>query len=164
MPRDDASLDPVTIRTATLADLPVLLEAGRMFVAESRWGVTFDPARAEHTLRAYLTTPIATVLLAERAGHLLGGAMLVLEWDCQAEPFGMFGKFYMLPWARGTPASRMLARACVDWFDQHGCVASFTGATANVGNDRVFANLMRKVGYELSPDMPTLIRKGSAHA
>lgn len=163
MPRDHAS-DAVTIRTATLADLPLLMETGRMFVAESRWPVAFDPARAEFTLRAFLSLPIATVLLAERDGQACGGAMLVLEWDCQDKPFGMFAKFYMLPWARGTGASRVLARACVDWFDAHGCVASFTGATANIGNDRLFANLMRKVGFEDASDMPTLIRKGVSNA
>lgn len=161
MPRDPGA---IAVRTATLADLPILMETGRMFVAESRWPVQFDPARAEHTLRAYLTLPIATVLLVERDGAFMGGAMLVLEWDCQDKPFGMFGKFYMLPWARGTGASRVLARACVAWFDDHGCVASFTGATANVGNDRLFANLMRKVGYETEPSMPTLIRKGVSNA
>lgn len=151
----------VFVRMATLDDLPMLMAMGQQFVDESRWGVKFDPARAEHTIRAYITLPIAAVLLAEHEGKCLGGAMLVLEWDCQDKPFGMWGKFYMLPEARGTRASRMLARACVDWFDAKGCVASFTGATANIGNDRLFANLMKKVGYVEAPNMPTLIRMGA---
>lgn len=154
----------IAVRKATGDDLPALMEAGRVFCAESRWPIAFDPTRAEHTIRAYLTLPIATVLIVEDDGKFLGGAMLVLEWDCQDKPFGMWGKFYMLPDARGTPASRMLAKACVGWFDEQGCVASFTGATANVGNDKLFANLMRKVGYKEAPEMPTLMRMGGASA
>lgn len=62
----------VILRTATIADIPQLVELGRMMHFESRYAVfDFDPATVAVTLREAIAQGLT--FLAEQDGDLVGG-------------------------------------------------------------------------------------------
>ena len=91
-----------------------------------------------------------------KASRLAGIAIVATDDHFIAEPIGYLIKFYVSPDARGSGAARALIGACVDWFDDRHCVDAWATATAGIGQDDAFINLLGKVGF--SPVGPTLRR------
>lgn len=66
-----------TLRTATIADIPRLVELGRMMHFESRYAVfDFDPATVAVTLREAIAQGLT--FLVEQDGDLVGGFVGVI--------------------------------------------------------------------------------------
>ena len=65
----------MSIRTATLEDVPRLVELGAALHAESpRWSrIPFSPARAAETLTGLILHADGVVYVAERGGQIIGG-------------------------------------------------------------------------------------------
>ncbi len=152
---------PHHYRTAMPEDLPVLLAIAETFVAESALGYRFDPSRAEQAFWLHMVEPSADVLVIEGDSGLAGFAIVATDDHFTAEPVGYLVKFYIRPEARGSDAGRTLTAACVDWFDGRACVDAWATATAGIGQDGAFINLLGKFGF--APAGPTLRRLSPRH-
>ena len=141
-------------RFATVADVPALVALAAAFVAETTLPYEFDPAAASQTFRLFLDEPTTDVLVVEGPAAVVGFAVVGFETDFTVDPIGYLMKFYIAPGGRGTGAARALAWAARAWFEAQNCVDAWATATAGVGQDPVFVNLMGKVGF--APTGPTL--------
>lgn len=147
------------MKTATVEDLPALVNMAREFVAESAHGWRFDPHIAMQTFNARIGYDQSDVLCVIERGELAAAAMVIWHRDFVVEPLGFVEKFFVLPAHRGTKASRLLVGACVAWFEDHGVKAAFCTATANLSaaHDKQFINLFGKFGFKPCGD--TVIRE-----
>ena len=144
-------------RVATPEDIPVLLALAETFVAESALDYRFDPARAERAFWLHMVEPSADVLVVDSDDGLAGLAIVATDDHFTAQSVGYLVKFYVLPRHRRTSAGRRLIAACVGWFDARACVDAWATATAGIGQDGAFVNLLGKVGFV--PVGPTLRRQ-----
>lgn len=145
------------LRNATHEDIPAILEMARTFVAESAYGYTFSEDGALGVISGHLADPFSAFVLAEDDG-LAGAWMATVAHEWTVEPVCYVIKFYVMPRYRGTRCSRMLAQSLVDWADAAGCRDTFATATANVGANPMFVNLLRKYGFVPCGD--TMVRRG----
>lgn len=136
-------------RMATIDDLPLLVEMGRVFCKESGWNWTYSEENAVKTFYTAITHPEMDVVITKKDGELLAACIVAFENDFQVEPVGDIVEFYVSPESRGTGASRELLKAVCDWFDAYKCVNVFVKATANIGNDQAFINLFSKYGFKV---------------
>lgn len=140
----------ITIRVAGLDDVPDLIAIMREAVAETRWNLRFNLERAVATFREMIESDWADVLLARENTTPAGFAIIGLDDDFHDEALGYVLKFYVRAQFRKTACGRQLAKACAIWFDETGARATFASPAANIGQDKLFQNLLAKVGY-----MPT---------
>lgn len=125
-----------------------LLDMAKAFVDESGWNWTFSEESTQEKFERHIDSPLADVIGVFDNGRLVGAAMVVAAQDFVAEEACFVAKFYILPAGRGTNAGRVLAQAIVEWADHMNCACIFATATAAVGGDRAFENLLRKAGFE----------------
>lgn len=141
-------------RLATENDLPKLVDLGREFMTEGRWGWTYSDSRAAKTFLTSILHPECDTVVVEEDGRLLGAAVLSYENDFQIENVGDIVEFYVVKDARGTGAGRMLLDAACEWFDKHNCVNVFVKATGNIENaGKAFQNLFAKQGFQVFSDV-----------
>ena len=120
----------ITIRPATAADQEAL---GRFGGALMRQHHAADPLRfiqVEHPEAGYgrflvsqLTNPSSVVLVADRAGEVVGYIWADVEgisWKDLRGPCGYVHDIFVDESARGLGAGRALLRAAVDWIRAHG--------------------------------------------
>lgn len=144
------------VREATAADLPGLLEIAKEFIAETGYGWTYDEDAASRRFLLHIEYPEGAVIVAEESGELAGLAILAHDQDFMAQRLGYVVKFYVRAPYRGTIAARGMVVGAVEWFQHNLCWMAFATATANIGEDKLFANLFGKFGFKAIG--PTLIR------
>lgn len=123
-------MDDLTIRPATKADEPAL---GRYGGALMRQHHAFDPqrfVRSENPEAGYgrflvsqLAEPECVVLVAERAGEVVGYAYAGLEpmsWKDLRAACGYLHDVFVDPAARGSGAGGRLVRAAIEWLEARG--------------------------------------------
>lgn len=138
-------------RTATINDLPNLVDIAKEFMAETNWGWTFNEDFSLESFYKSIIHPECDVVLCLSDGNeLLGAAIVAIENDFQVESVGDILEFYISAKARGTGAGRELLSSMCKWFDSRKCVNVFVKATANIGNDQAFINLFKKFGFKVS--------------
>ncbi len=137
-------LDVITLDHS---DLTALLDVAQRFIAESGWGWSYDEAASRAQFERYIESDSADVLGVFDGDDLAGVALVVAAQDFVAEPVCFVAKFYILPWARGTRAGRALADGIVTWARTEGVQAVFATATAAIGADKQFENLLAKQGF-----------------
>lgn len=138
------------VTSATLEDIPELLDLCRQFLEESNWGWTFNEDNAIKSFYTNIVLPDCDILqIKNDDGELLGCVMVSIENDFQTENVGDIQEFYIRPEARGTGAGRELLKAACEWFDENKCVRVFVKATANIGKDAAFVNLFKKYDFEV---------------
>lgn len=165
-PTDDA---PVTIRPATMADLPALGRLGALLVKTHH---DFDPVRfiaaspgTERGYASYLATqlrnPNALVLVAEREGEVIGYTYAGVEGYDYMELRGPAGVIYDIlvdPARRGHGVGRMLLDTVLAALRERGAPrAVLSTAERNENAQRLFARAgfrrtMIEMTHELSPD------------
>lgn len=121
--------------------------AARRFIEESKYPITFDEDNNAKYLWGLFNDPESAIIVNYKDNVFAGAAILTRDTESHKEFFGYIVKFYVMPEARGTGVARELMQEVVQWFDNTDCVVSFAQATANIGQDRRFANLLKKVGY-----------------
>lgn len=120
------------------------------FISETSYPIQYNEGNAyKHTLYL-LCDPSTSIILNYQDEVFAGFAIVGLDYEFQDKPFGYVSKFYVMPDARGTTAGRELVEEMVDWFDMNQCVCSFATSTANIGQDKLYINLMAKFGFQLS--------------
>ena len=147
------------VRRAVETDIPQLCEIARAFIEESRYGWSYSPEVSCNTWQRYIDADDIAVLVADRRGELLGGAVVAHERDFTAQRIGYVIKFYILPEHRKTRAAFLIAAKMNEWFDHHLCWAAFATSTANIGPSETesYTKLMQRSGFENCG--PTLMRK-----
>lgn len=134
----------------TVNELAPLVEMGKKFCEESKWGWTYSEDNALNTFYNAIMHPECDVIYIKNDDDvMIGAAMVAYETDFQVERVGDILEFYMLSSARGTGASRELLEAVCDWFDEKGCVNVFVKSTANIGQAQAFNNLFAKYGFKV---------------
>lgn len=144
--------DDILIRPATPGDGPTL---GRYGGALMRQHHEFDPlrfVRSENPEAGYgrflvsqLREPDGVVLVAERAGEVIGYAYAGLEpmsWKDLRAACGYLHDVFVDPGARGAGAGAKLVRAALAWLESKGAPrVVLMSASRNEGAQRLFARL-----------------------
>lgn len=158
----------VTIRPATPADEPAL---GRFGGALMRQHHAFDPRRflgSENPEAGYgrflvsqLGDPDSVVLVAERAGAVVGYAYAGLEpmsWKELRDACGFLHDVYVDPSARGAGAGAALARAAIAWLEARGAPRVVLWSAALNGNAQ---RLFDRLGFRRT--MVEMTREAGGH-
>ena len=140
---------PVSVRPATPEDMAAILDVVQVFVAETAYDVAYEPTVAWDFLWRTIAAPTSDILVAERAGEIIGGAIVFASHEFQVRPFCYVGKFFVAPAGRRTPAARLVLDAIAAWARDQGCSHIFSTATAGLEmrEQRLFVNLMKRAGY-----------------
>lgn len=141
-------------RLAVETDLPKLVDLGREFMTEGRWGWTYNDRNAARTFLLSIIHPECDVVIIDNDGEIVGACIVSYENDFQVERVGDIVEFYISKSARGSGAGRMLLDASCEWFDKQGCVNVFVKATGNIENaGKAFQNLFAKQGFKVFSDV-----------
>ncbi len=136
----------MTVRLATLDDVPAILAMAEHFVGESGYGMNFDGDQAAAYLSMLLAHPKAVVLVAD---DVSAGMIATIAHDWCKQPVCYVEKLFLMPASRGTGVARSLVAAAVEFARQHGCSHVFSSATAGMGGtvERLYSNLFRKFDF-----------------
>ena len=147
----------MVIRPATEADIPAILALARIYMDESAYGYTFDVARSDRLIRAYLADEFHAVVVAEVEGNLAGIWIAAIIYEWMVEPLCYVSKFYTLPAYRGLGVGSALFGALTDWTDTNGVMDTFVASTANMDKSESFTALAEAHGF--IPLGPTMVRR-----
>lgn len=140
----------MTIRTATVADVPRIIELGAALHAESpRWSrIHFNPARAAETLTNLILNPSGVVFLYEVDGIVVGGIAGLLQphWACDAS-IAHEMSFVIDPEYRGGLAACRLICALVSWGKIKDAAWLHAGTSTGLDPEMV-AKLYERLGFE----------------
>lgn len=121
----------MSLRPATEADIPRLIELGAVMHAESRYScMSYNPKKVGAMLHAVMARGF--MMVAERDGEIIGGFAGVCEphWfsdDKLATDMGLF----IVPGRRGGMAAALLIEAFLSWAEAQG--ARLTDILINTG-------------------------------
>lgn len=139
----------MSIRVATQADVPRILELGAALHAESpRWSrIPFNPERAAKTMETIIDSPNGTVFLYEVDGDVVGGiaGSLVPHWACDAD-IAHEMSFFIDPQYRGGMAACRLICALVAWANIKGAAWLHAGTSTDLDPEMV-ARLYERLGF-----------------
>lgn len=141
----------MSIRQATLNDLPILINLGEIMHAESpRFScINFSPARLGHTLASLIKSPMGFVWVTEtEAGDVAGGlvATAFQHWasdDLMTTDLALF----LAPDHRGGTAAARLARKYHQWARDLGAKLIQQGVTTGVHTDQT-VQLLERLGMK----------------
>jgi len=136
----------MSVRLATIDDVPAILAMAEHFVGESDYGMTFDADHATAYVRMLLDQPRAMVMIAEDGS---AGVIAAISHDWCKQPVCYVQKLFLMPAARGTGIARSLVAGAVEFGRQHGCSHVFSSATAGMGETvaQLYSNLFRKFDF-----------------
>lgn len=138
-----------------------LLSLVERFNEETQYPIKYSSKNSTETIWNLINDPQGAIFLHYENDKLAGVIIVHCAAEFSHEFFGYISKMYVLPEFRGTRTGRaLLAEAC-EWFDQKKCILSFATATAGVGQDKLYCNLLGKFGFV--PQGMVLIRKGKQH-
>ncbi|QWE95654.1 GNAT family N-acetyltransferase [Cupriavidus sp. EM10] len=139
----------MTIRIATVADVPRIVELGGQMHAESqRWSrIPYDPERAAESL-SRLIRVTGVVFLCERDGLIVGGIAGVMDkhWACDAVIAQEVAFFVDREYRGGMAASRLIC-ALVAWGKLKGAAWLHAGTSTGLDPEMVAA-LYQRLGFE----------------
>ncbi|WP_284459611.1 GNAT family N-acetyltransferase [Cupriavidus campinensis] len=138
----------MSIRTATMADVPRIVALGEQMHAESaRWArIPFNPERAARGM-SDLITGGGVVFLYEREGEPVGGIAGALEphWACDADIAREVAFFIDREHRGGMAASRLIC-ALVTWGRLKGAAWLHAGTSTGLDPEMV-AQLYERLGF-----------------
>ena len=136
------------IRVATVADMPRLLELGRLLLSESSLSrFTFDFAKASDSL-ANIITGGGVVFVAERDGEIIGGfAGGITELWYSKDKVGFDYSLFVQPGRRNGLTAVKLVTAFETWATELGAVELHLGITTGV-NINGTTRLYESLGYQ----------------
>ena len=127
--------------------IPDILDAVMMFSNETGYTVEYSSGKALADIWRVYNSPDTAIFCNYKDNKLAAVAFCQLDNLFMVNTFGYIVKFYVMPEARGTTAARELMQEITDWFDAQGVTDSFSTATANIGRNQHYINLLRKFGY-----------------
>ena len=137
------------VRAGTYGDIDALVALGDLLHRESpRFArLTYSQDRVAAAIRGLLDSPDGLVLVAERAGAVVGGVLAVVapHWssdDRVAQEVSLF----VAPTARGGLAATQLICGLVAWAREQGAVYLQVGTSTGVHAERT-AQLYEHLGF-----------------
>ncbi len=124
-----------------------ILDAVVHFCNETGYTAEYSSGKALADIWKVYNAPNTAIFCNYRNDKLAAVAFCQLDDLFMVNTFGYIVKFYVMPEARGTTAARELMQEITDWFDEQGVTDSFSTATANIGLNKHYVNLLRKFGY-----------------
>lgn len=145
----------MSVRLATVGDVPAILAMAEHFISESSYGMAFDREQSTTYLSMLLAHADAVVLVSD---DVQAGMIATVACDWCAQPVCYIEKLFLMPGARGTGVARSLVAAAVEFGRQHGCSHVFSTATAGMGAavEKLYSNLFSKFGFSFCG--PVLVR------
>lgn len=129
----------------TILDVVNLAES---FLNESNYPITFNTDNTVNYLYGIYLNPESDLIVVYTSDNKLAGAAIVQKVnEFHTEYFGYLSKFYIHPNYRKTKMPFRLMIECVNWFDKHDCIVSFSTATAGIGKDESFIKLANRYGF-----------------
>lgn len=138
-----------------------LLGLIEQFLLETQYPITYSASGSTEYIWRIINDPLSAIFLHYQDDKIAGAIIVHADKEFQNEEFGYISKMYVLPEYRGTRTGRALLDEACRWFDQKNCILSFATATAAVGQDKLYTNLLGKFGF-VSQGM-VLIRKGKQY-
>lgn len=132
------------IRNPPIVDVLGLIKT---FIEESQHNIEYAHTESIISIAAYESVDYACVIAAYQEDRAVGFAIVSAPIDFHTPAFGYVDKLYVHPSFRGTGAGRGLVKECIDWFDERGVTESYASSTAEVGQSKLFANLLKKYGF-----------------
>lgn len=139
----------MTIRVATLDDLPRILDLGELLHRESpRWSrLRFSRERAAECMRRCIEDARGVIFVAERNGEVVGGIAGWAEQHWASEDVvAQEVSFFMTPGARGSMAATRLICALRAWAEMRGAVWLQAGTSTGLDPERT-AGLYERLGF-----------------
>lgn len=128
----------VTIREATLDDLPALARIGRKFYEEAELSGEYREERFVESWAKFMGLGIACVLVAEEDDQILGGfAGLIYDSIFTDDLWFDEVCWYVDPEHRGGTAAMRLFRAAQEWSRDKGVVVMRVGHRVNLMPERL---------------------------
>ena len=141
--------NPFSVRIATAADVPTLVELGREMVAESpRFAaIPYDDAHASATAAALINAPHAAAILLERDG-LAVGMFLGIATPHLFSPQLLASDLalFIRPAHRKSRSAVVLIRAFETWAQRIGAAEVALGVSTGVHPDAT-VRLFERLGY-----------------
>lgn len=138
----------MSIRTATVEDVPAVVELGAHMHAESkRWSrIPFDPVRAAESMRRIIGGS-GVVFLYERDGVVVGGiaGYVEMHWACDAT-IAQEAAFFIDREHRGGMAASRLICALITWARLRGAAWLHAGTSTGLDPEMVAA-LYERLGF-----------------
>lgn len=140
----------MTIRDATISDLPRIIELGVMLHKESpRFSRSpFNEGKAADFLAGLIHGDRGFLVVADREGEIIGGmaGMIVSEWFSD-EPFAYDVSLFIEPKHRGSILPMRLLLAYKEWARSKGVRRAVGGIGTGINVEKTAA-LYRRVGME----------------
>lgn len=136
------------VRPATFDDIPAMVRLGRQMHGESRFRpISFSDAKLAATLAGLLTNRMC-VLVAERAGDIVGVFLgVVTEYYFSEEKLAIDLALFVEPTARGGFTGAALVRAFIGWAKGNRIQHVELGVSTGVMVDETAA-LFEKLGFK----------------
>ena len=131
---------------ARVSDFLKLVKA---FIEETQYPITYNERNATDYLYRLVSDPDSAVFVQYEGEEMSGLMICGRSNEFQNEYFGYVSKMYVLPKFRGTRTGRALLEDACEWFDLLDCELSFATATAAIGQDKLYINLLSKFGFAL---------------
>lgn len=132
----------MTMRTATLADIPAIVRMAAAMHAESRYArLTFDPARMSHLTAALIHNEDGFVRVVEKEGEAIGTmlAQIMREPWFAIEPVAYEYGVYVMPEHRGGTGAARMIRAFGAWAVERGARIVDLGISTEITEERTGA-------------------------
>lgn len=137
------------IRSATLDDLPRILELGQLLHEESpRWSrLSFNRAKAAHMIAQLILGGDGVVFVAEQNGVVTGGiaGVATAHWSSD-DVIAQEVSFFMAPEARGNMVAARLICALSAWAKLRGAKWLQAGTSTGLDPERT-AGLYERLGF-----------------
>lgn len=142
----------MSVREATLDDLPYIINLAGQMHAESRYRrTTFLPARLGHVAAGLIASPDGFAVVAEKDGEIIGTmlAQVMREPWFAAEPVAYEYGVYVTPEHRGNHAAARMVRMFDTWAQERGAVLIDLGISTGINDERTGAFYAR-LGFTLA--------------
>lgn len=137
------------------------LKLAEAFISETQYPITYSERNSLDYLYDLINDPDSAIFVHYEGASMAGLIICSRSREFQNEYFGYVSKMYVLPEFRGTRTGRALLEDACEWFDLWDCKLSFATATAAIGQDKLYINLLGKYGY--IPHGTVLIRQRKTH-
>lgn len=141
-----------------ISDVDDVLVCIEEFIEESNYRLTYNRLNSIRYINNIMYDDSTTILTIYNNDTIVGFAIIGYSSSFYTERRGSIQKFYIRKQYRGTRAARKLIKGINGWFDLCDVVDTTVSGIANIGENKMFTNLLIKHDYNITGD--TLTRLG----
>lgn len=140
----------ITLRLATVADVPDLVMLFATFFRESHYQphLEFDPAVCAKYLNTAIGSGFAPHIIAVDEGRIVGVISYHIDESFSRQPLAVMDELYALQEYRGTPVGRALVMTAMDLAKGDGATCMHIPLTSGHKAMPSLINLFKKFGAE----------------